>query len=95
MIKKWFGWFDVYYAEMLLGVAFAIMNACTGSWSVALVWLAFSFSCGIFKLVISEKNRRYKALVNLSKEIQSNEKKLCRQLYGLTMSYILKCNATD
>lgn len=32
MIKKWFGWFDVYYAEMLLGVAFAIMNACTGSW---------------------------------------------------------------
>lgn len=75
MIKKWFGWFDVYYAEMLLGVAFAIMNACTGSWSVALVWLAFSFSWGIFKLVISEENRRYKALVNLSKEIQSNEKK--------------------
>ena len=27
MIKKWFGLFDVYYAEMLLGVAFAIMNA--------------------------------------------------------------------
>lgn len=38
MIKKWFGWFDVYYAEMLLGVAFAIMNACTGSWNVALRW---------------------------------------------------------
>lgn len=75
MIKKWFGLFDVYYAEMLLGVAFAIMNACTGSWSVALVWLAFSFSWGIFKLVISEENRRYKALVNLSKEIQSNEEK--------------------
>lgn len=37
MIKKWFGWLDVYYAEMLLGIAFAIMNACTGSWSVALV----------------------------------------------------------
>lgn len=34
MIKKWFGWLDVYYAEMLLGIAFAIMNACTGSWSV-------------------------------------------------------------
>ena len=33
MIKKWFGWFDIYYAEMLLGIAFAIMNACTGSWS--------------------------------------------------------------
>lgn len=27
MIKKWFGWFDIYYAEMLLGIAFAIMNA--------------------------------------------------------------------
>ena len=75
MIKKWFGWFDVYYAGMLLGVAFVIMNACTGSLSVALVWLAFSFSWGIFKLVISEENRRYKALVNLSKEIQSNEEK--------------------
>lgn len=75
MIKKWFGWFDIYYAEMLLGVAFAIMNACTDSWSVSLVWLAFSFSWGIFKLVISEENRRYKALVNLSKEIQSNEEK--------------------
>ena len=31
MIKKWFGWFDVYYAEMLLGIAFAITNACTDS----------------------------------------------------------------
>ena len=26
MIKKCFGWFDIYYAEMLLGIAFAIMN---------------------------------------------------------------------
>ena len=75
MIKKWFGWFDIYYAEILLGIAFAIKNACTGSWSVALVWIAFAFSWGIFKLVIREENRRYKALVNLSKEIQSNEKK--------------------
>lgn len=75
MIKKCFGWFDVYYAEMLLGIAFAIMNACTGSWSVAFVWFGFVFSWGIFKLVISEENRRYKALVNLSKEIQSNEEK--------------------
>lgn len=72
MIKKWFGWFDVYYAEMLLGIAFAITDACTGSWGVALIWLAFSFSWGTFKIVISEENRRYKALVNLSKEIQSN-----------------------
>ena len=75
MIKKCFGWFDVYYAEMLLGVTFAIFNACIGSWSVALVWIAFAFSWGIFKLVISEENRRYKALVNLSKKIQSNEEK--------------------
>jgi len=75
MIKKCFGWFDVYYAEMLLGVTFAISNACTGSWSIAFVWFGFVFSWGIFKLVISEENRRYKALVNLSKEIQSNEKK--------------------
>lgn len=75
MIKKCFGWFDVYYAEVLLGVTFAITNACAGNSSVALVWFAFAFSWGIFKLVISEENRRYKALVNLSKEIQSNEKK--------------------
>ena len=75
MIKKWFGWFDIYYAEMLLGIAFAIKNAYTGSWSVAFIWIAFAFSWGIFKLVISEENRRYKALVNLSKEIQSNEEK--------------------
>ena len=75
MIKKWFGWFDIYYAEMLLGIAFAIKNACTGSWSVAFIWFSFAFSWGIFKLVISEENRRYKALVNLSKEIQSNEEK--------------------
>ena len=34
MIKKCFGWFDVYYAEMLLGVTLAIYNACIGSWSV-------------------------------------------------------------
>ena len=75
MIKKWFGWFDIYYAEMLLGIAFAIKNACTGSWSVAFIWISFAFSWGIFKLVISEENRRYKALVNLSKKIQSNEEK--------------------
>ena len=75
MIKKYFGWFDVYYAEMLLGVTFAIYNACIGSWSVAFIWIAFAFSWGIFKLVISEENRRYKALVNLSKKIQSNEEK--------------------
>ena len=75
MIKKWFGWFDIYYAEMLLGIAFAIKNACTGSWSVAFIWFSFAFSWGIFKLVISEENRRYKALVNLSKKIQSNEEK--------------------
>lgn len=75
MIKKWFGWFDVYYAEMLLGIAFAITNACTDSWNAALVWIAFAFSWGIFKLVIIEENRRYKALFNLSKEIQNNEKK--------------------
>ena len=75
MIKKWFGWFDIYYAEMLLGVTFAIFNACIGSWSVAFIWIAFAFSWGIFKLVISEENRRYKSLVNLSKKIQSNEEK--------------------
>ena len=75
IIKKCFGWFDVYYAEMLLGIAFAIKNACTGSWSVAFIWIAFAFSWGIFKLVISEENRRYKSLVNLSKKIQSNEEK--------------------
>ena len=75
MIKKYFGWFDVYYAEMLLGIAFAIKNACTGSWSVAFIWFSFAFSWGIFKLVISEENKRYKALVNLSKKIQSNEEK--------------------
>lgn len=46
MIKKWFCWFDIYYAEMLLGIAFAIKNACTGSWSVALVWFGFVFSWG-------------------------------------------------
>lgn len=75
MIKKWFGWFDVYYAEMLLGVAFVIINAWIGEYSAAIVWILFILSWGIFKLVISEENRRYKALVNLSKEIQSNEKK--------------------
>ena len=59
----------------VIGCSFAISNACTGSWSIAFVWFGFVFSWGIFKLVISEENRRYKALVNLSKEIQSNEKK--------------------
>ena len=80
MIKKWFGWFDIYYAEMLLGVTFAISNACTGSWSVAFIWFSFAFSWGIFKLVISEENRRYKSLVNLSKKIQSNEKKAVQDM---------------
>lgn len=95
MIKKCFGWFDIYYAEMLLGVTFAIFNACAGNSSVALVWLAFSFSWGIFKLVISEENRRYKALINLSKKIQSNEKKLFRIWCGFAMSCTLKCSVTD
>ena len=80
MIKKCFGWFDVYYAEMLLGVTFAIFNACIGSWSVAFIWFAFAFSWGIFKLVISEENRRYKSLVNLSKKIQSNEEKAVQNM---------------
>ena len=80
MIKKWFGWFDIYYAEMLLGIAFAIKNSCTGSWSVAFIWFSFAFSWGIFKLVISEENRRYKALVNLSKKIQSNEEKAVQNM---------------
>ena len=80
IIKKCFGWFDVYYAEMLLGVTFAISNACIGSWSVAFIWIAFAFSWGIFKLVISEENRRYKSLVNLSKKIQSNEEKAVQNM---------------
>ena len=80
MIKKCFGWFDVYYAEMLLGVTFAIFNACIGSWSVAFIWISFAFSWGIFKLVISEENRRYKSLVNLSKKIQSNEEKAVQNM---------------
>ena len=80
MIKKWFGWFDIYYAEMLLGIAFSIKNACTGSWSVAFIWIAFAFSWGIFKLVISEENRRYKSLVKLSKKIQSNEEKAVQNM---------------
>ena len=75
MIKKCFGCFDVYYAEMLLGVTFAIFNACIGSWSVSLVWIAFAFSWLIFKLIISDENRSYKYLINLSEEIQNNEKK--------------------
>ena len=80
MIKKCFGWFDVYYAEMLLGVTFAIYNAYIGIWSVAFIWIAFAFSCGILKLVISEENIRYKALVNLSKKIQSNEEKAVQNM---------------
>lgn len=80
MIKKWFGWFDIYYAEMLLGIAFAIKNASTGSWSVAIVWIAFTFSWGIFKLLISDENRSYKYLVNLSEEIQNNEEKAVQNM---------------
>lgn len=37
MIKKRFGWFDIYYAEMLLGVTFAIFYACIGNFGVAFV----------------------------------------------------------
>lgn len=88
MIKKCFGWFDIYYAEMLLGIAFVIMNACTGSWSVAFVWFGFVFSWGIFKLVISEENRRHKALIKSSEEMQGIEKRavkkmvwFCHELY--------------
>lgn len=95
MIKKRFGWFDIYYAEMLLGVTFAISNACIGSWNVVLVWIAFAFSWGIFKLIISVENVRYKALINLSKKIQSNEKKLFRIWCGFAMSCNLKCSVTD
>lgn len=53
MIKKRFGWFDIYYAEMLLGVTFAIFYACIGNFGVAFVWIAFVFSWVIFKLIIS------------------------------------------
>lgn len=80
MIKKYFGWLDVYYAEMLLGVTFAISNACFGGWSAAIVWIAFTFSWGIFKLLISDENRSYKSLVNLSEEIQNNEKKAVQNM---------------
>lgn len=88
MIKKCFGWFDIYYAEMLLGVTFAIFDACIGNLGVALVWIAFAFSWGIFKLIISEENRRYKALIESSEEMQGIEKRavkkmvwFCHELY--------------
>jgi len=88
MIKKCFGWFDIYYAEMLLGVTFAIFNACAGNSSVALAWFAFAFSWGIFKLIISVENRRHKALIFLSGEMQGIEKRavkkmvwFCHELY--------------
>lgn len=88
MIKKCFGWFDIYYAEMLLGVTFAISNACAGDSSVALAWFAFAFSWGIFKLIISVENRRYKALIFISGEMQGIEKRavkkmvwFCHELY--------------
>lgn len=74
MIKKWFCWFAIYYAEMLLGIAFAIKNACTGSWSLAFLWFSFAFSWGIFKLIISVENRRHKALIKSSEEMQGIEK---------------------
>lgn len=80
MIKKCFGWFDIYYAEMLLGVTFAIFYACIGNFGVVFAWIAFVFSWVIFKLIISVENRRYKALVNLSKEIQSKEKKAVQNM---------------
>lgn len=88
MIKKCFGWFDIYYAEMLLGVTFAIFDACIGNLGVALVWIAFAFSWGTFKLIISEENRRYKALIESSEEMQGIEKRavkkmvwFCHELY--------------
>lgn len=88
MIKKCFGWFDIYYAEMLLGVTFAIFDACIGNLGVALIWIAFAFSWGIFKLIISEENRRYKALIESSEEMQGIEKRavkkmvwFCHELY--------------
>ena len=80
MINKWFGWFDIYYAEMLFGIAFAIKNACTGSWYVAFIWFLFAFSWGIFKLLISDENRSYKSLMNISEEIQNNEKKAVQNM---------------
>lgn len=88
MIKKCFGWFDIYYAEMLLGVTFAIFDARIGNLGVALVWIAFAFSWGTFKLIISEENRRYKALIESSEEMQGIEKRavkkmvwFCHELY--------------
>lgn len=88
MIKKCFGWFDVYYAEMLLGVTFAIFDACIGNLGVALVWIAYAFSWGIFKLTISVENRRHKALIFISGEMQGIEKRavkkmvwFCHELY--------------
>ena len=80
IIKKCFGWFDVYYAEMLLGVTFAIFDACTGNFDISFIWIAFAFSWGTFKLIIIDENRRYKALVNLSKKIQSNEEKYAQNM---------------
>lgn len=88
MIKKCFGWFDIYYAEMLLGVTFAIFNACIGNFGVAFVWIAFVFSWGIFKLIISVENKRHKALIFISEEMQGIEKRavkkmvwFCHELY--------------
>lgn len=54
MIKKRFGWFDIYYAEMLLGVTFAIINVCTGNSGIALV--CFRIQLGI----IQTDNKRRK-----------------------------------
>lgn len=88
MIKKWFGWFDIYYAEMLLGVTFAIFYACIGNFGVVFVWIAFAFSWGIFKLIISVENRRHKALIKSSEEMRGIEKRavkkmvwFCHELY--------------
>ena len=88
MIKKCFGWFDIYYAEMLCGVTFAIFNACIGNFGVAFVWIAFVFSWGIFKLIISVENKRHKALIFISEEMQGIEKRavkkmvwFCHELY--------------
>ena len=80
IIKKCFGWFDVYYSEMLLGITFTISNACIESWDVAFIWFTFAFSWGVFKLVISKEKRRYKSLINLSEEMQNNEEKAVQNM---------------
>lgn len=95
MIKKWFGWFDIYYAEMLLGVTFAIFYACIGNFGVAFVWIAFVFSWVIFKLIISVENKDTKLLLTSQRKYRVRRKKLCRIWCGFPMSCNLKCSVTD